>query len=85
MGEKNRHFGREFKRDAVQLVTEKGIPVGKVARELDIHPNLLHLWGFLAREGVPALVIKDQLRRTNLKTTVDFCIGSDVGYQKRTA
>ena len=44
MGEKYRHFSREFKRDAVQLVTEKGMPVGKVARELDIHPNLLHLW-----------------------------------------
>jgi transposase len=43
MGEKNRHFSREFKRDAVQLVTEKGMSVGKVARELDIHPNLLHL------------------------------------------
>jgi transposase len=39
-----RHFTREFKRDAVQLVTEKGMPVGKVARDLDIHPNLLHLW-----------------------------------------
>jgi transposase len=44
MGEKHRHFSREFKRDAVQLVTEKGMPVGKVARELDIHPNLLHQW-----------------------------------------
>jgi transposase len=44
MGDKNRHFSREFKRDAVQLVTEKGMPVGKVARELDIHPNLLHSW-----------------------------------------
>ena len=44
MGEERRHFSREFKRDAVQLVTEKGMPVGKVARELDIHPNLLHLW-----------------------------------------
>ena len=31
MGDKHRHFGREFKRDAVQLVTEKGMPVGKVA------------------------------------------------------
>jgi transposase len=44
MREKHRHFSREFKRDAVQLVTEKGMAVGKVARELDIHPNLLHLW-----------------------------------------
>jgi transposase len=42
--DKRLHFTREFKRDAVQLVTEKGIPVGKVARDLDIHPNLLHLW-----------------------------------------
>jgi transposase len=44
MGEKHRYFSREFKRDAVQMVTEKGMPVGKVARELDIHPNVLHLW-----------------------------------------
>ena len=42
--DKRRHFTREFKRDAVQLVTERGMPVGKVARDLDIHPNLLHLW-----------------------------------------
>jgi integrase len=34
------------------------------------------------RKGVPALVIKDQLRHTNVKTTVDFYIGSDVGYQR---
>ena len=35
MGEKNRHFTREFKLTAVQLVTEKGMPVGKVARDLE--------------------------------------------------
>jgi len=40
--DKRRHFTGEFKRNAVQLVTEKGMPVGKVARDLDIHPNLLH-------------------------------------------
>ncbi len=44
MGEINRHFTREFKQNAVQLVTEKGMPVRKVARELEIHPNLLHIW-----------------------------------------
>ena len=42
MGEKHRHFTREFKLTAVQLVTEKGRPVCEVARELDIHPQLLH-------------------------------------------
>ena len=62
MGEKNRHFSCEFKRDAVLLVTEKGMPVGKVARELDIHPNLLHLWRrrFLA-EGDKAFVGKGRV------------------------
>jgi transposase len=59
MEEKHRHFSREFKRDAVQLVTEKGMSVGKVARELDIHPNLLHFWRrrFLA-QGDKAFVGK---------------------------
>jgi hypothetical protein len=28
------------------------------------------------------LVIKDQLRHTNVKTTVDFYIGADVDYQR---
>jgi transposase len=51
MGERHRHFRREFKRDAVQMVTEKDMAVGKVARELDIHSNLPHLWRrqFLAK------------------------------------
>ncbi len=39
-----RYFSREFKRDAVQLVVEKGLLVSKVARDLDIHPNMLHRW-----------------------------------------
>ena len=34
------------------------------------------------RKGVPALVIKDQLRHSNIKTTVDFYIGADLGYQR---
>jgi transposase-like protein len=36
-----RHFTAEFKSKAVQLVTQKGMPVRKVARELDIHLNQL--------------------------------------------
>ena len=46
MGERKRgrYFSDEFKRDAVELVMEKGLPVRKVARDLDIHPNLLHQW-----------------------------------------
>jgi transposase len=62
MGEKNRHFSREFKRDAVLLVTEKGMRVGEVARELDIHPNLLHLWRRrLLAEGDKAFIGKGRV------------------------
>jgi|SRR5581483_11414417 len=66
MGEKNRHFSLEFKRNAVRLVTEKGMPVGKVARELDIHPNLLHLWRrvFLA-QGDAAFTGKGRVKPEN--------------------
>ena len=31
----SRHFSREFKRDAVQLVLEKGVPVKKMACDLE--------------------------------------------------
>jgi transposase len=41
---KRRHFTNEYKKNAVKLVTEKGLPVSKVARDLDIHPQLLHQW-----------------------------------------
>jgi transposase len=44
MGEINRYFSREFKLNAVQLVTEKKMSVRNVAEELNIHPNLLSVW-----------------------------------------
>ena len=39
-----RQFNDEFKKNAVSMVLEKGIPVKKVARDLDVHPNLIHQW-----------------------------------------
>ena len=46
MGKKKsrRHFTREFKVEAVKLITEKGLTVAAVARDLDIAENLLHRW-----------------------------------------
>ncbi len=55
MGEINRYFSREFKVNAVQLVTEKKMSVRKVADELNIHPNLLSIWkGKYLKEGEKA-------------------------------
>ncbi len=64
--DRRRHFTRDFKRNAVQLVTEKGIAVGKVARDLDIHPNLLHLWRrqFL-KDGDKAFTGKGRVKPEN--------------------
>ena len=39
-----RKFDREFKLEAVRLVTVGGRPVAEVARSLDIHENLLRRW-----------------------------------------
>ena len=39
-----RSFSREFKLEAVRLVTERDIKVGQVARDLDIHENVLRRW-----------------------------------------
>ncbi len=52
----HRKFSKEFKQNALQLVIEKGMSVGKVARELDVHRNLIHKWrrDYLA-EGESAL------------------------------
>ena len=41
--ERKRH-GREFKLEAVKLVRERGVSVAQVARDLDIHANLLRNW-----------------------------------------
>jgi transposase len=42
------------------------MPVGKVARELDIHPNLLHLWRRrLREEGDKAFVGRGRVKPEN--------------------
>ena len=39
-----RSFTREFKLEAVRLVGERGMTVAQVARDLDIHDNVLRRW-----------------------------------------
>ncbi len=43
-GRKYRKFDREFKLEAVRLITVGGRPVAEVARSLDVHENLLRKW-----------------------------------------
>ena len=44
MGQTRRAFTREFKQEAVTLVTAGGHPTAPVARDLGITPNLLRRW-----------------------------------------
>jgi len=39
-----RQFSREFKLEAVRLVTVEGHRVSQVARDLDIRPDMLRRW-----------------------------------------
>jgi len=39
-----RQFSREYKLEAVRLVTERGVSVAQAARDLDIHVNSLRKW-----------------------------------------
>ena len=62
MGKINRYFSREFKINAVQLVTEKKMTVRQVAEELDIHPTLLSIWkGKYLKLGEKAFKRKGQI------------------------
>jgi transposase len=39
-----RKFTAEFKREAVRLVVESGLPVARAAQQLDLHANVLRKW-----------------------------------------
>lgn len=39
-----RTFGREFKLEAVKLVTERGVSVTQAARDLGLHETVLRKW-----------------------------------------
>lgn len=41
---KRRSYDKQFKIDAVRLVTENGRRATEVARDLGIHVNLIYLW-----------------------------------------
>lgn len=39
-----RHFAREFKVEAVKLVTERGVAMAQAARDLDVHETMVRTW-----------------------------------------
>ena len=47
-----RTFDKEFKKEVARLVTEGGRQVSEVARDLDVHPNVIHRWKQEYLEGI---------------------------------
>ena len=39
-----RKFTREFKREAVKLITDRGVTVAQAARDLGVHGTVLRRW-----------------------------------------
>jgi len=44
MGSPRRKFSREFKLEAVRMVTEGGHSLAQVARDLEIRPDMIRRW-----------------------------------------
>ena len=44
MGKQRRKFSREFKPEAIRLLTEKGYSQAQVSRDLDLRPDMLRRW-----------------------------------------
>jgi len=51
MARQRRQYSREFKIEAVKLVTEGGMSIQQVAKDLNIHPNTLSKWRQLLAEN----------------------------------
>jgi len=43
-GEEHRYFDKEFKYEAIRLMDGGKRSVRDIAKDLDVHPNLLHQW-----------------------------------------
>lgn len=39
-----RKFSREFKLEAVKLITQRGVAVAQASKDLDVHENVLRKW-----------------------------------------
>src|SRR5262245_6081628 len=51
MARKRRSYTREFKVEAVKLITEKGYSVAEAARSLDVGETLLRSWKHALEQG----------------------------------
>ncbi|HMK64820.1 MAG TPA: transposase [Thermodesulfobacteriota bacterium] len=62
MSNERKQYTREFKNEAVRLITEQGYKTSEAARNLGVHPSVLNRWkSQLAQEGEKAFPGKGRL------------------------
>ena len=65
-----RKFSREFKVEAVRLITERGVSATQAARDLDVHVNVLRKWvKELSAEPAQAFPGQGQMTAEQLEIT----------------
>jgi transposase len=58
-----KNYSREYKREAVQLVTARGVSIAQAARDLDLHATVLRRWVHeLGSSGSEAFPGKGQMK-----------------------
>lgn len=53
-----RTFDKEFKKEGACFITEKGRSLSEIARDLDIHPNVIHHFFQTPKSGVRSYLVK---------------------------
>jgi len=48
-----RKFAREYKREAVTLITERGVSIAQASRELGVHGSAMRRWNGSLVYGLP--------------------------------
>jgi len=69
-----RQFSREFKREAVHLVTQRGVSVAQAARDLDLHAihAQIHALAYCAATHNPMMRSRVLVSKLPLRTSTAF-------------
>ena len=61
-----KQYSKEFKEEAIALVTDQGYSVPEAAKSLGVNPNLLYRWKDLAEQKQTGVTLSED-ERTELK------------------
>eukprot|EP01031_Cornospumella_fuschlensis_P048242 gene48242-59081_t len=80
-----RVFSREYKLEAVKLVTDRGVAVAQAARDLGLHENVLQKWGKMKPEAAELDRLRKEVQKLRterdiLKKAAAYFAKESIGY-----